>query len=234
MKRTKTLGADVGADAVKADAQLAPRKQPTQARAKQSIERVLTATEAIIRRDGPAGVTTPAIAKESGVSVGSLYQYFPNKEAIILALYEYKLGHIRQFGRSLLDAPIGDDWREFFRDWIFRLRQEEQRIDYDISLNEAINYYPKLADVAASHVDLMADVVVRFLKDGGSSWPDEALFDLAVHAFYLNSAAWLYWSYAGQRLPQGTARLADTLIALLEPAFIDGPPPPPYAQRRKR
>ena len=213
------------------DRPLAPRKQPTQDRAKRSMQRVVDATEVIIRRDGPAAVTTPAIAAESGVSVGSIYQYFPNKEAIILALYEQKLALIRDFAAGSLEGAEGD-WRTFFSDWVHRLRQAESEMNYDISLNTAIDHYPKLAEVSRAHTDRIADVVVGLLKHFGTTWPDEALFDLAIHAYYLNSASWLYWAYAGRPLPQGTDRLADTLVALLAPTFEQPPPPPPYAVRR--
>ena len=86
-------------------ATLTPRKLPTQARAKARIQRVLDATQAILNRDGPAALTTPAIAAESGVSVGSIYQYFPNKEAIVLALYEARLAEIRGEAASAQDDP---------------------------------------------------------------------------------------------------------------------------------
>ena len=103
---------------------LTPRKLPTQARAKARIQRVLDATQAILNRDGPAAVTTPAIAAESGVSVGSIYQYFPNKEAIILALYEARLAHIRQVASEAMDDGESD-WRRFFRKWIALVKGEE-------------------------------------------------------------------------------------------------------------
>ena len=44
------------------------------------------ATQAILNRDGPAALTTPAIAAESGVSVGSIYQYFPDALAAAMKL----------------------------------------------------------------------------------------------------------------------------------------------------
>ena len=69
-------------------ATLTPRKLPTQARAKARIQRVLDATQAILNRDGPAALTTPAIAAESGVSVGSIYNYYDSKAELISATVE--------------------------------------------------------------------------------------------------------------------------------------------------
>ena len=211
---------------------LTPRKLPTQARAKARIQRVLDATQAILNRDGPAAVTTPAIAAASGVSVGSIYQYFPNKEAIILALYEARLTHIRQVASEAMDDGEGD-WRAFFRKWIARVKAEEEAVGYGLSMSAAFEQFPKLAEIEPLHAEQMAEGVVAQLKQFGSDWPDEALFDLAIYAYYLDSVTWRDWTVAQARLPQGVERLIETVIALLAPALEGGaPPPPPYAPRR--
>ena len=211
---------------------LTPRKLPTQARAKARIQRVLDATQAILNRDGPAAVTTPAIAAESGVSVGSIYQYFPNKEAIILALYEARLTHIRQVASEAMDDGEGD-WRAFFRKWIARVKAEEEAVAYGLSMSAAFEQFPKLAEIEPLHAEQMAEGVVAQLKQFGSDWPDEALFDLAIYAYYLDAATWRYWTAAEARLPQGVDRLIETIITVLAPAMDGGAPPaPPYVRRR--
>ena len=211
---------------------LTPRKLPTQARAKARIQRVLDATQAILNRDGPAAVTTPAIAAESGVSVGSIYQYFPNKEAIILALYEARLTHIRQVASDAMDDGEGD-WRAFFRKWIARVKAEEEAVGYGLSMSAAFEQFPKLAEIEPLHAEQMAEGVIAQLKQFGSDWPDEALFDLAIYAYYLDAATWRYWTAAEARLPQGVDRLIETIITVLAPAMDGGAPPaPPYVRRR--
>lgn len=211
---------------------LTPRKLPTQARAKAKIQRVLDATQAILNRDGPAALTTPAIAVESGVSVGSIYQYFPNKEAIVLALYEARLAEIRgEAGEAQDDGEA--DWRAFFRKWIRQIKERENAVGYGLSMSAAFEHFPRLAEVEPLHAEQMADRVVVQLKRFGSTWPDDALFDLAIYAYYLDATTWRYWTLAQARLPQGVDRLVETVIALLAPALEGGsPPPPPYAPRR--
>ncbi|MDO9433538.1 MAG: TetR/AcrR family transcriptional regulator [Pseudomonadota bacterium] len=211
---------------------LTPRKLPTQARAKARIQRVLDATQAILNRDGPAAVTTPAIAAESGVSVGSIYQYYPNKEAIILALYEARLAHIRQVASEAMDDGESD-WRRFFRKWIALVKGEEEAVGYGLSMSAAFDQFPKLAEIEPLHAEQMAEGVVAQLKRFGSTWPDEALFDLAIYAYYLDAATWRYWTAAEARLSQGVDRLVETIITVLAPAMDGGtPPPPPYVRRR--
>jgi AcrR family transcriptional regulator len=66
----------------------APRKLPTQARAKATVEAILAATARLLRREGYEALSTNRVAEVAGVSVGSLYQYFPSKEALALAVMD--------------------------------------------------------------------------------------------------------------------------------------------------
>ena len=63
-----------------------PRKSPLQERSRRTVERILDAAARIFHEQGYAGATTNDIADEADVSVGSLYQYFPNKDALLVAL----------------------------------------------------------------------------------------------------------------------------------------------------
>jgi len=65
-----------------------PRKLPSQERSKDTVEAILTAATHIFSELGYAACTTNKIAVRAGVSIGSLYQYFPNKDAIIVSLTE--------------------------------------------------------------------------------------------------------------------------------------------------
>lgn len=65
-----------------------PRKLPTQARAQATVDAILRAAAHILRTDGWDACNTNAVAKRAGVSIGSLYQYFPSKEALITMLTE--------------------------------------------------------------------------------------------------------------------------------------------------
>jgi AcrR family transcriptional regulator len=67
---------------------LAPRKHPTQRRARETVEAILAAATALFATHGYARTTTNGVADRAGVSIGSLYQYFPNKDALLAALHE--------------------------------------------------------------------------------------------------------------------------------------------------
>jgi AcrR family transcriptional regulator len=62
------------------------RKRPRQARSERLVTYILEAAVRVLAREGAKKFTTARVAEEAGVSVGSLYQYFPNKEAILFRL----------------------------------------------------------------------------------------------------------------------------------------------------
>jgi AcrR family transcriptional regulator len=76
---------------------VSPRKQPTQSRAQVTVQAILEASAHILETRGLAGFNTNAIAEKAGVSIGSLYQYFPGKDSITVAL-------IQQFEVELVES----------------------------------------------------------------------------------------------------------------------------------
>jgi AcrR family transcriptional regulator len=82
----------------------APRKEPVQARSTQLVAAVLKAAVRVLAREGAERFTTIRIAEVAGVSVGSLYQYFPNKQAI---LYRLQVEEWEQTGQ-VIEALLGD------------------------------------------------------------------------------------------------------------------------------
>jgi AcrR family transcriptional regulator len=69
-----------------------PRKLPRQARSQQTFAAILEACARLLRETGDYGaVTTNHVAERAGVSIGTLYEFFPNKEAIVAALIERRL-----------------------------------------------------------------------------------------------------------------------------------------------
>src|ERR1700742_4941035 len=67
-------------------ARISSRKQPQQARSSELVSAILEAAVQVLAKEGAPRFTTARVAEKAGVSVGSLYQYFPNKAAILFRL----------------------------------------------------------------------------------------------------------------------------------------------------
>ena len=81
----------------------APRKSPSQERSRAMVEAILTAAARVLVREGFDHASTNRIAEAAGVSVGSLYQYFPSKEALVAALVERHVGEMTAVLASSLE-----------------------------------------------------------------------------------------------------------------------------------
>jgi AcrR family transcriptional regulator len=81
------------------------RRQPVQARSTQLVADILQASIHVLERDGAQKFTTIRVAERAGVSIGSVYQYFPNKQAI---LHRLQLDEWERTGETV-DAILGDE-----------------------------------------------------------------------------------------------------------------------------
>lgn len=87
---------------------LKPRKPPVQARAGATIEAIHEAAIQVLLADGLARLTTTRVAERAGVSVGTLYQYFPNKHALLFAIL---LRHFEAMAEALEGIDTAGDRR---------------------------------------------------------------------------------------------------------------------------
>jgi AcrR family transcriptional regulator len=86
---------------------LKPRKVPQQSRAEQTVASILEAAARVLETKGLAGLNTNAVAQRAGVSIGSLYQYFPGKDALIVALSLRERAEFVADAMDALDQPSG-------------------------------------------------------------------------------------------------------------------------------
>lgn len=91
---------------VRHDSELAPRRRPVQQRSQETVKVILKASAYILERDGWAGFTTNRVAERAGVNIGSVYQYFPNKEAILEGL---RRAHVEESRAAVLVALAAQD-----------------------------------------------------------------------------------------------------------------------------
>jgi len=153
---------------------LGMRRRPSQARAQRTFGTVLDAAVALIERDGVERATTRRIALAAGVSIGAVYEYFPNKESIVVHLGTNWLRRIREIiealhpSRSAIPDLLGyvnrtlDDVAQLYRDQpgllavvrligaIPELREADQAHDAAViaSATSALRHYAPDADPA--------------------------------------------------------------------------------------
>ena len=105
----------------------APRRSPRQRRSQDTVEILLAATEKVLTRDGFAKATTNRIAEAAGVSIGTLYHFFPTKEALVEALvhrmWESELAMLESRAAVLAQAPLEDAIAELVGAFVAEMRR---------------------------------------------------------------------------------------------------------------
>lgn len=167
-----------------------PRKQARQARSRATQEAIVEAAARILEASGREGLTTNAIAERAGVSIGSLYQYYPNKEAVLAALLRSKrtelLGWMREAAercraaapevalRALLEAGMR---HQFERP---RLAMEAEYAEQHLQLA------PESAALAQEMALIVLETIRRFAPGAGLQ---EAGDVVAIAKGMINAAA---------------------------------------------
>lgn len=91
------------------------RRRPKQRRARQTVDAVLDAVVRVLKREGFAAITTNRVAEVAGVSIGSLYQYFPDKHAIFEALHQRHIEEIDRIVETTLIEHAASSLDELIR-----------------------------------------------------------------------------------------------------------------------
>ena len=97
------------------------RKEPSQERSRATVDAVIHAAARILSDHGWAGFTTNRVAETAGVSIGSLYQYFPDKQAIYMALHERHVDEVRAAITQALAENASGSLEDFTRALVERL-----------------------------------------------------------------------------------------------------------------
>ena len=93
----------------------AVRRRPRQRRARQTVDAILDAVIRVLKREGFKAITTNRIAEVAGVSIGSVYQYFPDKQAIFIALHQRHIDQIDRMVESKLIEHAASSLDELMR-----------------------------------------------------------------------------------------------------------------------
>src|ERR1700692_2108314 len=106
---------------------LEPRKQPIQARSAASVDAILEATIQVLLSVGKERLTTTSVALRAGVSVGTLYQYFPNKSALLQAALKRHLAEVTEAVEVVCKEQEGKTLRQMATGVITTFLQAKMR-----------------------------------------------------------------------------------------------------------
>jgi AcrR family transcriptional regulator len=196
-----------------------PRKIPRQERAKATVAALLEATAYVLVKEGYARASTNRIAERAGVNIGSLYQYFPGKDALVAALIDRHLEEIALvLGESMAEAagaPVADAARALVRAHL-AIHARDPKLHR--ALLEQVPRVERLNPVARFRAR-MIDVVRAFLAERREELRvadlDFAAFVLVNAVDALTQAAILERPdlLAGERLVEGIAELVTRYVA---------------------
>jgi AcrR family transcriptional regulator len=146
---------------------VSPRKKPRQARAKRTVDLILEASTQILSSYGEEALTTNHIAERAGFSIGTLYQYFPNRDSILNALIECeRVSSERQIRVALARLKPGrteDTVREVVRILINSFtRHGRMRKGFALSIMRL-----SLARGDETRLDLIAGAIVQAWRSSG-------------------------------------------------------------------
>jgi AcrR family transcriptional regulator len=180
---------------------LKPRKKPVQGRSEQTVAALIEAAAQVLEAAGLEGYNTNAVAQRAGVSVGSLYQYFPSKDALTVALMQREsTSFFKEGERALLDSCGRDAVQRYIeaavrqqlaRPRLARLLDiEESRTDLQAGIKDVGSFRSLLVKVlegpglppqrrtAVAVSDLLS--IVRALTDAAGERGETDLEDLAA------------------------------------------------------
>ena len=191
-----------------------PRKKATQERSRATVDALLAATARILVRDGYDGTSTNKVAFAAGVSVGSLYQYFPSKEALVAAVLTQHTDEMMDLvQRSLLRVagmPIAQAARELVVVMI-----DAHKLDPKLH-RVLVEQIPRVGGMERiERLDEEATLLVRAYLERHQDEIDVADLDLA--AFFLVTTVEAMTHMAVLRRPEllNEARFVDEVATLI-------------------
>ena len=181
--------------------QLTSRRKPLQSRSQKKVEKILKATRALLlasEGSASANLTTHKIAKKAGVAVGSLYQYFPNLEAVFYEIYEEYAAQARAVLSEFDSAKYLSKPRDEFFDLLIEALTPNTNEDRDIiqAIRTEARVYSELAALEHRQAEFFAGKLAVFCAYYGSGWPEAKLERLGLFVYYVDWGTWMYRDHA--------------------------------------
>ncbi|MBL7716180.1 MAG: TetR/AcrR family transcriptional regulator [Bdellovibrionales bacterium] len=191
-----------------------PHKQPKQQRSKTTVQQILKAAAETLAKDGLENFNTNLLAERSGVSVGTIYQYFSSKDQIIRALIDRHIEDRTQKIRTIMNEAPANETRRQSMIRCFRRVAEWLQLDPEYSLlNRALFMQLPRSYAAERFNELdqrLAEILkAQVLRTGG--FPADRNLDVAIRVG-LKAARGTFQVL--ESTPIGTQELDDAIIEI--------------------
>jgi AcrR family transcriptional regulator len=200
------------------------RRTPTQSRARETVDVILQAAGEVFSKRGYAAGTTNRIAERAGVSVGTFYQYFPNKDAVLVALVERHVeAGMRSVEALLAEAAAApEDLRALLRSFVTAMvTLHGHEPDLHRVLFEEAPHPPQLHECVLQTEEGLAHAWLSILQRvPGVSVRDP---DTAAHLVVQLTEALTHRFVLHGLHELSTAAFIDEVVILLERYLMDGP-----------
>jgi AcrR family transcriptional regulator len=205
-----------------------PRKEPSQPRSIATVEAVMRATAHILEHEGFDALSTNRVAKKAGVSIGSLYQYFPNKESLVTELADR---HSREVLARLTEAFVGLGDASLEESVRILIRGNVEAHTKTAALHRILSDQVGRPQHAKDSIEIHGAAMARAVLDRHRD--RLRVKDLALAAYLLSHAveAVVHAVVLGTRSPAPVDAVVDELAAMVTRYLVDPEPP---ARARKR
>lgn len=204
---------------------LSPRREPLQQRSLARAQQILAVTAELLEEVGFDALTTILIARRMGISVGTLYHYYPNKHAIMVAMGERWLREVERSLDEIETWPLSgmpiDGFVERLVERQLLVYRQQQGI---LHLVQAMFSIPELRELDQRHDALVIERMTRAFTRYGLAGTATGLGRLARAYLELTHALLLVVvNQAGSRSRRTLADLKRVTRALLEPYLQEEP-----------
>lgn len=167
---------------------LEPKRQPAQARSRDMVQRILSAALRVLKSNGIEGFTCNHVAAEAAISVASVYQFFPNKQAIIYRLYQDWLGEVTErLKREVAHSRDEADWSRFAARLSDVLAEAAVDRHAEYELVRAMWSHRELIDLDRQHSRALGQLVAASMRRYGAARRGAELVGLATFANELHT-----------------------------------------------
>lgn len=169
-------------------------KKPKQKRSIEKVNRILDSAKYLLAFEGVDKLTTNHIAVHSGITVGSIYQYFPNKESIICQIYLDLLDVVKIQISDIRDRASTEhrDISQLIDELIYNIYGlpdiDINDANLDRELNKAMKLFPELQEIESEHSKIVISLLAEIIENSSFKCEADKAIQMATFLYSLEAS----------------------------------------------